>query len=192
MVGLKLNHVSKRGPRFGCAWLCLGYIINSQWIYRIPLAISFSVDSLALGKAVILMSSPFLWRNPDNTQQSGNPVFNIAMQYTQYLPLKPKSHHFDDIFVIGCTRSYHFGNLRCRPGDKPLYKPIINLVYWWRYASFGLNELTHWGRVTHICVTYLAIIGSDNGLSPSRRQAIIWTNAGILLIRTLRTNFSEI
>ena len=52
--------------------------------------------------------------------------------------------------------------------------------------------LTHWGRVTHICVSKLSIIGSDNGLSPGRRQAIIWTNAGILLIRTLGTNFSEI
>ena len=52
--------------------------------------------------------------------------------------------------------------------------------------------LTHWGWVTHICVSNLTIIGSDNGLSPGRRQAIIWTNAGILLIRTLGTNFSEI
>ena len=52
--------------------------------------------------------------------------------------------------------------------------------------------LTHWGRVTHICVGKLTIIGSDNGLSPGRRQAIIWTNAGILLIGPLRTNFSEI
>ena len=52
--------------------------------------------------------------------------------------------------------------------------------------------LTHWGRVTHICVSKLNIIGSDNGLSPGRRQAIIWTNDGILLIRTLRTHFSEI
>ena len=32
----------------------------------------------------------------------------------------------------------------------------------------------------------------DNGLSPDRRQAIIWTNAGILLIRPLGTNFSGI
>ena len=38
----------------------------------------------------------------------------------------------------------------------------------------------------------LSIIGSDNGLSPGRRQAIIWTNAGILLIGPLGTNFSEI
>ena len=51
--------------------------------------------------------------------------------------------------------------------------------------------LTHWGRVTHICVSKLIIIGSDNGLSPHRRQAIIWTNAGILLIGPLGTNFSE-
>ena len=51
--------------------------------------------------------------------------------------------------------------------------------------------LTHWGRVTHICVDKLTIIGSDNGLSPGRRQAIIWTNAGILLIGPLGTNFSE-
>ena len=52
--------------------------------------------------------------------------------------------------------------------------------------------LTHWGGVMHICVNKLTIIGSDNGLSPGRRQAIIWTNAGILLIGPLGTNFSEI
>ena len=46
--------------------------------------------------------------------------------------------------------------------------------------------------MTHICVTKLTIIGSDNGLSPDRRQAIIWTNAGILSIGPLGTNFSEI
>ena len=54
------------------------------------------------------------------------------------------------------------------------------------------NQLTHWGRVTHICVGNLTSIASDNGLSPSRCEAIIWTNAGILLIRPLGTNFSEI
>ena len=53
-------------------------------------------------------------------------------------------------------------------------------------------NLTHWGRVTHICVGKLTIIGSDNGLSPERRQAIIWTNAGLLLIGPLGTNVSEI
>ena len=46
--------------------------------------------------------------------------------------------------------------------------------------------------MTHICVSKLTIIGSDNGLSPERRQAIIWTNAGLLSIWPLGTNFSEI
>ena len=46
--------------------------------------------------------------------------------------------------------------------------------------------------MTHICVSKLTIIGSDNGLSPDRHQAIIWTNAGILFIGTLGTNFSDI
>ena len=46
--------------------------------------------------------------------------------------------------------------------------------------------------MTHICVGNLANIGSDNGLSPGRRQAIIRSNAGILLIGPLGTNFSEI
>ena len=52
-----------------------------------------------------------------------------------------------------------------------------------------LALLTHWGRVTHMCVCRLNTIGSENGLSAGRRQAIIWTNAEILLIWT---NFNEI
>ena len=46
--------------------------------------------------------------------------------------------------------------------------------------------------MTHICVGKLDIIGSDNGLSPNRRQAIIWTNAGMLLVEPSGTNVSEI
>ena len=64
------------------------------------------------------------------------------------------------------------------------------LVYW--YASLGLSELTHCGRVTHICVSNLTIIGSDNGLLPDRHQAIICTNDGIVLIGPIGRNSSEI
>ena len=45
--------------------------------------------------------------------------------------------------------------------------------------------------MTHICISRLTIIGSDNGLSTARRQTIIWTNAGILLIWSLGITFSE-
>ena len=44
----------------------------------------------------------------------------------------------------------------------------------------------------HIHVSKLTIIGSDNGLSPDRRQAIILTNTGLLLIGPLGTYFNEI
>ena len=56
----------------------------------------------------------------------------------------------------------------------------------------ALYLLTHWCRVTHICVGNLTIFGPDNGLSPGRRQAIIWTNAEILLIGHWGINFSGI
>ena len=56
----------------------------------------------------------------------------------------------------------------------------------WRGSS------THKGRVTYICVGNLTTIASEDDLLPSWHQAFIWTCAGILLIKPLRTNFSDI
>ena len=65
-----------------------------------------------------------------------------------------------------------------------------------QWFTAGVGEiffpLTHWGWVIHICVSKVTIIVSDNGLSPGRRQAIIWNNAGILLTGPLGTNFTGI
>ena len=47
-------------------------------------------------------------------------------------------------------------------------------------------------NMMHICVGNVTSIGSDNGLSPRRHQAIILTNAEILLIGSLGTNFRDI
>ena len=48
--------------------------------------------------------------------------------------------------------------------------------------------------MTHIYVyaSNLTFIGSDNGLSPGRRQAIILTNAGISLVEPYGINLSGI
>ena len=83
------------------------------------------------------------------------------------IKLRQSSHHL---------RFTHWGRVTC------IFVSYLNII--------GIF-LTHWGRVMHICVGNLTIIGSDNGLSPGRRQAIIWTNAGILLIGPPETNFSE-
>ena len=71
------------------------------------------------------------------------------------------------------------------------YDPEIFVRIFFVAVVRNAIELTHWGRVTHICVGKLTIIASDNGMSPGRRQAIIWTNDGILLIGPMGTNFSE-
>ena len=82
-------------------------------------------------------------------------------------------------------------------GHPPANRTISQLICMFKWSCLviqdtGFPTLTHWGRVTHICVGKQTIIGSDNGLSPGRRQAIIWTNDGILLIGPLRTNINEI
>ena len=68
-------------------------------------------------------------------------------------------------------------------------KKLIGSV---KLARQKFSLLTHWGRVTDIYVGKLTIIGLNNGLSPGRHQAVIWTNDVILLIIPLGTNFSEI
>ena len=56
-------------------------------------------------------------------------------------------------------------------------------------AALGINSM----RLSdaYVSVNY-AIIGSDNGLSPKRRQPIIWTNDGLLPIRPPGTYFNDI
>ena len=76
-------------------------------------------------------------------------------------------------------------------GDKQLPEAVVN-QFNDAYALPDLNVLTHWGRVTHMCISNLTIIGSDNGLLPGRHQAAIWTNAWIMLIGPLGTHFSKI
>ena len=63
----------------------------------------------------------------------------------------------------------------------------------WTSQNLSASVLTHLPQ----CHIYAASvnqvsIGSDNGLSPIRRQAIIWASAGLLSIGPLGTNFSEI
>ena len=94
------------------------------------------------------------------------------------LLIGPLGTNFSELFIAIHTSSCKKMHLQMSSGK-------------WRPFRLGLNVLTHWGRVTHICVSKLTIIGSDNGLSPGRRQAVIWTNAGILSIGPLGINFSE-
>ena len=70
------------------------------------------------------------------------------------------------------------------------YHEWCSVRYTWE--QFHKKCLTHWGRVTLICISKSIIIGSDNDSSLGQRKAIIWTNAGILLIEPSGTKFSEL
>ena len=54
------------------------------------------------------------------------------------------------------------------------------------YKKHPVQFWINWSRVTHICVSKLTIIGLDNGLSPGRCQAIIWTKCWNIINWSLR------
>ena len=71
-------------------------------------------------------------------------------------------------------------------------KTGLQMVQLWCICGLLCCCCFNWGRVTHICIGNINIIGSDNGLSPGRCQAIILTNARVLLFGPLGTKFSDI
>ena len=60
-------------------------------------------------------------------------------------------------------------------------QPCLNLHKGELLVNLCVSTLNNWGLMRHIYVGNLTIIGSDYSLSPGRHQAIIWTDAGILL-----------
>ena len=129
-----------------------------------------------------------------NTWRPGNKMANILQTTFSNTFSLVLSHHLNQCWLIII---YILRNNISEIQNKSIKNffeenAFQNLTAKWRPFCSCINLLTHWGRVTHICVNKLISIVSDNGLSPGRRQAIIWTNAGILLIGPLGTNSSEI
>ena len=91
------------------------------------------------------------------------------------------------------TLSFYSQNTHNKHPIAHLWGWDMECLMWVWSLMYGLPSSTHWGRATHICVSKLTIIGSDNGLSPDRRQAIIWTNDRISLIGPSGTkrNFNQ-
>ena len=118
-------------------------------------------------------------------------------QYLMYTLKNKNWHDFNQLAFIGVTGCCHCDDLLCRQWRQLRYHChsrvlVTDIVTPLQHWTTNPHLLTHWGRVTHICVSKFTIIGSDNGLSPGRRQAIIWSNDEISLIGPLGTNFGEI
>ena len=104
------------------------------------------------------------------------------------LSIGPLGTNFSEILIK--MNNYSFKKMHFQMSSAKMVA-ILSRGRWVKLQPYlpGVNELTltHWGWVTHICVGRLTIIDSDNGLSPGRHQAIIWTSAG-----PIGTNSSEI
>ena len=97
-----------------------------------------------------------------------------------------QSHTFESLWdlMIRCLMWYWIG-----PQTIPRECKYI-FVFPHKYSVH--KGLTHQDQVRHTCINKQHIIGSDKGLLPVWCQAIIWTKAGLILVGSLGTNFSEI
>ena len=89
------------------------------------------------------------------------------------------------ILLVLLIRNYLNDEMASGLNSKNIF--LSNIAFYFVKSIYFSLELTHWDRVTHICVSKITIIGSYNGLSPGRHQAIIWTSVGILLIGPSKT-----
>ena len=118
--------------------------------------------------------------------------------------LKKNQHSRGNAMTLGrswysTTGQRQYDGCRCpgamqAPGHQYLFTKVLVIQ-----ISRTAIKRTRWFRITplplilHIYASVnRASIGSDYGLSPMRRQAIIWNNTGLLSVEPLATNFSEI
>ena len=116
-----------------------------------------------------------LFRRRSKKHQSSAPMTFVTDEF-----LAQMASNAENVSIWWRHHDWHCCIYCCR-GDE------VWEMWWSIFHIWQLVLNTHWGRVAHICLGNITIIDSDNGLSPGRRQAITWTNAGILLIRTLGT-----
>ena len=122
----------------------------------------FSINRLPSQLACIALPKAF-WQAAISLRQKPN--------FTQYPGGKNRKvvRKRKKRFLLDLLRNYH-----------TIWNPMYIIIFLNQLP--GDTILIHWGRVRHICICKLTIIGSDNGLLPGWCQAIIWKNAGILLI----------
>ena len=105
----------------------------------------------------------------------------------EFIPESPIENNWALVQIMAWCQTGHYLNQRRHSSVKTIN---IHGPWWVPSVSTRMVMLTHLPLVP-VSVKWVSI-GSDNGLSPGRRQTIIWTNAGILLTGPLEINFNEI
>ena len=184
MLGFKLIHVSKRGPSITRQYKHNGNHKRLMiWSYTRPIKHS---PTLTWRRSLWLLLR-IMMRNFNNFLCSDTSDTSRVLY-----------RHLAELCVDGIWGSLRRFFRVAHDWHMTVERDIVHMRYFLPVPCLVPLQtlihvyLTHWGRVTHICVSKLTIIGSDNGLSPDRSQAIILTNDGLLLIGSLGTNFREI
>ena len=118
-------------------------------------------------------------------------IYICHLPYTSDMPhWQGESYGISMKWPWGCGEIVKRTHIRRQRKYKKLsQKRIVCLCLGMYFTS---KWLIHRGWVTYICVNKLTITGSDRGLWPDQRQAIIWNNAGLLLIGPFGTNLNKI
>ena len=114
----------------------------------------------------------------------------VQIMFCRWTSDKPLSHpittQFTDPYMLHASSVSFLSRIHW--SIPWLFVWSVTLIWYFLYSLRPSDSY----MITLYASVNWAIIGSDNGLLPTQRQAIIWTNAGILLIGTLGTNVSEI
>ena len=128
-----------------------------------------------------------LWYSPlPKHILSHNVILESSRQFTSVVLYSTQT----TVTVIKLTEQHQFEVLST--ATRGIYFGIHDIIMTWTIASkLCLTQL-----ISPQCHIYASMdwvaVGSGNGLSPVRHQAITWTNAGLLSIGLIRTYFSEI
>ena len=174
--------------KFECIMVCFEFSVSN--IYKFPIdmwnhspvrgLMSFEMDSWLDGWTIGQMHEKMIIHLSAKCQYNSTQSLTISLRAVPW--------HWQNINqILNSQKTPHISPLRVSYGVS-----IVRICEKIDCVITASHCTNHWGRAAHICVGKLTIIGSDNGLSPGRRQAIIWTIVGILLIGPLGTNFSEI
>ena len=131
---------------------------------------TFIISVIVVIRRSIIFTEHFLW----HLITMGN--FHLCSHGFQHVMLSkwvynPYMSHDWLAWVLFITAWHGPESIFCAPEKHQKTEVHFYLEDGWKMGI--RHSLTHWGRVAHICVGDLTIIGSDNGLSPGRRQAII-------------------
>ena len=174
------------------------HCLNQYWSWSISYnCITWSKTLSSIGVLSLHSLTELMACHPSGTKPLSKPMaliisapqvslsLNFESKYKYYLWWK----YVWKIILkeLACLLAVHCINLLITINFHSCYQIPVSIV------DADAKVLTHWGQVMHICISILLnIIASDNGLSPGKYQAIIWTNDGILLTGPRGTNFSEI